>query len=328
MKKTITLTLLILIAAFRVQAQNDTLVYENFDVDNSASWAIFNSGNDTTWVSFDLDALADANGRPGNWFWNATAFGGNDTTGCIFSSSWFGVPAACANYFITPPIDIIDATAVLNWRSCPRQTPRYLDGYKILVSTTDNFESSFTDTIFEAGEYLSGAAANGYNFSLYGFSNGFIHGADTLYVEFETDSSAFIGLMRPFSVSLAQYSGQTIYIAFLHDAFDDNLIAVDDILVTGSLTQGLNEEEVLTNATVYPNPASERVQLRFNKAKAGVTSFRIYDLKGNLVKTRDMQLSGFAQEVSIPVVDLSAGNYIVVAQNGNASTRLPLVIVK
>jgi hypothetical protein len=326
--KKIILLLFILSTTFYAKAQNDTLLYDNFDVDNSSNWNLFNNGNDTVWVSFDLDANVDANSRPGNWFWSPNAFGGNDSTGCVFSSSWFNTPAACANYFITPPIQIIDGAAVLNWKSAPRQTPRYLDGYQVLVSTTDNYEISFTDTLFSAAEYTSGGSANGFNFSLYGFTPGFQHGADSTYVEFDADSSAFVGLLRPFSVSLAQYSGQTIYIAFLHDAFDDNLIAIDDILVTGNLSVGINETELLTSATLYPNPATDRAHLRFNTSKAGNTNFSIYDVQGRIVKSQSMYLTGLAQEIVIPVRDLATGHYTLVAEsNGNVS-RFPMVIAK
>jgi hypothetical protein len=326
--KKITLLFTFLSFAFFAKAQNDTLLYDNFDVDNSANWGLFNNGNDTIWISFDVDANMDANGRPGNWFWSPNAFGGNDSTGCVFSSSWFNIPAACLNYFITPPISIVDPTAVLNWKSAPRQTPRYLDGYKVLVSTTNNFEVSFTDTLFAAAEYTSGSSSNGYNFSLYGFTPGFIHGADTTYVEFDTDSSAWIGLLRPFSVSLAQYSGQTIYIAFVHDAFDDNLIAIDDILVTGNLSAGLNEQEVFLGATLYPNPATDRIQLRFNTSKGGNTNFSIIDIQGRIVKSNTMPLSGFAQGVNIPISDLSTGHYTLVAESNGSVSRFPFIIAE
>lgn len=326
--KKIILLLFILSTAFYAKAQNDTLLYDNFDVDNSLDWSPFNNGNDTVWVSFDVDGLTDANNRPQNWYWSPNAFGGFDSTGCVFSSSWFNVPAACDNYFITPPIEILDQAAVLNWKSAPRQTPRYLDGYEILVSTTNNFEVSFTDTIFRAAEYTSGTSANGFDFSLYGFTPGFQHGADSTYVEFDADSSAFVGLLRPFSVSLAQYSGQTIYIAFHHNAFDDNLIAVDDILVTGNLSVGISETELLTSATLYPNPATDRAHLRFNTSKAGNTNFSIYDVQGRIVKSHSMYLTGLAQEIVIPVRDLATGHYTLVAESNGSVSRFPMVIAK
>ncbi|MBK9637940.1 MAG: choice-of-anchor J domain-containing protein [Bacteroidetes bacterium] len=328
--KKIILLLFILSTSFYAKAQNDTLLYDNFDVDNSLDWATINSGNDTVWVSFDVDGLADANQRPQNWFWNPTAFAGNDTTGCVFSSSWLGpVVARCNNYFITPPVEIVDNLAVLNWRSAPRQTPSFLDGYEILVSTTDNYEASFTDTIFVAGEYVSGSGSS-FDFSLFTFTSGFLHGADSTYVEFDpnSDSSSAVGLLRPFSVNLAQYSGQTIYIAFHHNSLDDNLIAVDDILVTGNLGVGINENELLISATLFPNPSTDRAHLRFNTSKAGNTNFNIYDVQGRIVKSQNMYLTGNAQEIVIPVGDLATGHYTLVAESNGSVSRFPMVIAK
>ncbi|MFM1745537.1 MAG: hypothetical protein RLZZ630_1474 [Bacteroidota bacterium] len=333
MKKTFTLFTLLLLGIVSANAQNDTLLYENFnDSTVELTWATINNGNDTVFVSLDADGFNDANGRPANWFWSATAFAGDDTTGCIFSSSWFDVVAICANYFITPPVQINGNTAQLSWRSAPRQTPRYVDGYKVLVSTTDNLETSFTDTLFVAGEFISGSSTNGFNYAAYSFTPGFIHGSDSTYIEFPgsttTDSANAIGLLRPFTASLAQYAGQTIYIAWLHDSEDDNLIAVDDILVTGQAAQGIAESELLSNAVLYPNPATTATTLRFSGTKAGQASLRVYALDGSLKMFTNATLSGFTQEIGIPTAELSAGNYIVVAESNGAMTRLPLVVTR
>lgn len=334
MKKLFTLFTLLVLGLGSANAQNDTLLYENFnDSTIELTWATINNGNDTVYVSLDADGLTDANGRPANWFWNPTAFAGDDTTGCIFSSSWFSTVAVCANYFITPPVQINGNTAQLSWRSAPRQTPLYLDGYKVLVSTTDNLETSFTDTLFVAAEYVGGSSANGFNFAAYTFSPGFVHGADSTFIDFDNaataaDSARTIGLLQPQSVSLAQYAGQTVYIAWLHDSEDDNLIAVDDILVTGQATQGIAETELLRDAVLFPNPATTRTTLRFSGAKAGNATLRVYALDGSLKMFTNVNLNGFTQEVGIPTADLSAGNYIVVAESNGAMTRLPLVVVR
>jgi hypothetical protein len=312
MKKIFTLLLFIFIQFSISKAQNDTLLYENFDVDPTANYLPFSSGTDQQWVDLDYDQLTDANGRPGNWFWSSASFGTPDSTGCLFSSSWFNPAGQCVNYLMTPPIQIVDANAVLNWKSAPRQTPYYLDGYKILVSTGFNYETSFTDTIFVAGEYLSGASSNGADYSLYSFSPGFIHGEDGTYVEFDptSDSSRLVGDLRPFNVSLAQYSGQTIYIAFLHDSYDDNLIAVDDILVTGTQPLGISEIKNEAGLSISPNPASDKIEINYYLPATSEIIARVYDMKGALVKEmqQDMQIKG-NQKIILDVSDISAGNY-------------------
>ena len=90
----------------------------------------------------------------------------------------------------------------------------------------------------------------------------------------------------------------------------------------------MNEQEALTSATLYPNPATDRVQLRFNTSKGGNTNFSIIDIQGRIVKSNTIMLTGFAQEISIPVGDLSAGHYTVVAESNGAASRFPLVVAK
>jgi hypothetical protein len=305
-------------ATSSLMAQNDTLLFENFDVDPTPNYVLFNSGTDTVWVNFDADALPDGNARPQEWFWNEGGFATVDSVdNCLFSSSWLaGFLPGNRNWLITPPIYISDATAVLSWAAAPRQTPRYVDGYTVMVSTTDNFEASFTDTLFQAAQYLTGS---GNDWAAYTFSPGFVHGLDGTYIEFDGDSGAFVGAFRPFSASLAQYSGQTIYITFLHDSDDDNLIAIDDILVTGTLT-GINEHSNSNGLSVFPNPAIDRVELSYLQTSTGPVHYEIFDAKGSLVRSVDKGiLIAGQQKIAIDVSQLPNGAYSVVLNaSGNS----------
>jgi hypothetical protein len=320
--KKLSLLLILLSFVIQVNAQNDTLLYENFDVDPTAAYLPFNSGSDLDWVNFDADGLSDANNRPQQWFWSDAGFATIDENdGCLFSSSWLtGFLPGNRNWLMTPPLNIVDASAVLSWAAAPRQTPRYVDGYTVLVSTTDNIESSFTNVLFEAGQYLSGA---GSDYAAYTFSPGFVHGQDGTYIEFDTDSAAFLGEQRPFSVSLAQFSGQTIYIAFLHDADDDNLISLDDILVTGTLT-GLNESQADFSLNVSPNPTTDKISLSYSLNKTGAVAVEVFDAKGSKVISlnKGLQIAG-AQKLAIDVKDLANGlyNVILYASGKSYSTK-------
>ncbi len=324
MKKLLTISMMF--SASALFAQSDTLLYENFDVDPTATYLPFNSGNDTQWVNFDADALSDANGRPQEWFWSEGAFADVDSVdACLFSSSWLtGFLPGNRNWLFTPPIQIVDASAVLSWESAPRQTPLYIDGYSVLVSTTDNIETSFTDTLFQAGQYLSGS---GFDFSAYTFSPGFVHGADGTFIQYDpsSDSSRFIGEFRPFTASLAQYSGQTIYIAFLHDSDDDNLIALDDIMVTGTLV-GLNESQNNLGLSVFPNPASDKIELSYLLPASSPVIADVYDIKGSKVLSagKGMQIAG-GQKLAMDVSQLAAGSYNVVLKAGGSSVTIKFV---
>lgn len=326
MKKLV--TLLFLITPFMGFSQTDTLLYENFDVDPTANYLLVNSGNDTVWVDFDVDQNADANGRPVNWFWSDAGFSAIDVTGCLFSSSWFTSVQKCQNYLITPPIDIVDANAVLHWSAAPRQTPSFCDGYKVLVSTTDNLEPSFTDTIYVSAEFLSSTGADS-TFASFSFSSGFVHGLDGTYIEYSGDSTSFIGQFRPFSVSLAAYSGQTVYIAFLHDSEDDNLIGVDDILLTGSFVAGIKEQSDKTKIDVSPNPASNNIHVKYNLPGAAQVSARLLDEKGSLVASfeRGMQLAG-DQVITLDLSGVANGKYFLQLVAGKKVAKTSFIVAK
>ncbi|MBL0341631.1 MAG: choice-of-anchor J domain-containing protein [Bacteroidetes bacterium] len=320
MMKNLLLISIFLLGANAAFAQSDTLLFENFDVDPTTNYLPFNSGNDTQWVNFDADGLPDANSRPQEWFWSDGAFASVDSVdACLFSSSWLaGFLPGNRNWLMTPPIQIVDANAVLSWASAPRQTPLYVDGYSVLVSTTDNIEGSFTDTLFQAAQYLTGA---GSDYAAYTFSPGFVHGLDGTFTEFDAaaDSSRLIGVLRPFTASLAQYIGQTIYITFLHDADDDNLMAIDDILVTGT-TVGLNEVSNDLGLMVFPNPAVDKIELSYNLAVTSPVVADVYDVKGSKVLSvsRGIQIAG-AQKLTLDIQQLAVGTYTVVLKTAGAA---------
>ncbi len=312
MKKIYTLIGCLALSLFS-KAQTDTLLFENFDVDPTANYLLYMNGNDTNWIDFDDDVLADNTPALGpNWVWSEGFIGSNDSTGCMLSNSWFNPPGVASNYLITPPIQISDTNSVLSWKSAPYQTPYYLDGYQVVVSTLSNYPYDFTDTLFVAAEYVSGASANGGNYSAYTFSPGFVHGLDGTYIEYDTDSSRLAGVLRPFSVSLAQYVGQTIYISFHHNSNDDNLLAVDDILVTGGGTTGITEIETKGSFTVSPNPASNRIELGYYLPSTANVLVSICDLQGKEIfsESKGMQIKG-NQKSYLDVKALSSGNYII-----------------
>jgi hypothetical protein len=211
---------------------------------------------------------------------------------------------------MTPPITVTNANFSLSWKSAPRQTPLYIDGYSVLISTTDNIETSFTDVAFQAGQYLTGA---GNAYSGYTFSPGFVHGEDGTYIQIDPAAlDRNIGVQRPFTVSLAQYVGQTIYIAFLHDADDDNLISLDDILVSSTSTS-ISEIAPEVGLSVFPNPASDKIELSYLLEKTGQVYAEIFDVKGAKVMdiSRGFQIAG-NQKLAINVSSLESGLYNVV----------------
>lgn len=326
-------------------AQTDTLLWNNFETDptNYMQIAIpLGNATDTSWYTFDVDGLSDGSpsNRPGEWFWS-TAFSDNDTignTGVLASNSWSNTSSANDNVLITPSIYIGDTNAVLHWKSAPFQTPRYLDGYRILVSTISNDLGQFMDTIFVASEYESLDNSSLPNsFASYTFGPvptadpmaPFVHGMDGTYTDpnstTASDSSRLEGRLRPFQLSLAQYSGSTIFIMFEHTSTDDNLLEVDDILVTGTDFTGIHEQQQELAVTLYPNPAHDNVNLRYTLENSTAVTINLYDMNGRLVSSENKGVqSAGAQQATLSVSGIPAGMYRVelVTETGRSNSRV------
>jgi hypothetical protein len=310
---------------------SDTLLFENFENDPESYIPLtFASGDDQTWINYDSDQYNDASGasRPGEWFLSL-GFADVDSSDSVYmSNSWTTPPDQVANYLILPPINIVDTTAMLSWSSAPRQTPRYLDGYFVVISTSCNAEDCFPDTLFRAAEYLSvGPLEPDSGFSHYNFSPGFVHGADGAYIQYDNDSARFIGILQPHTVSLAAYAGQTVYIAFVHGSTDDNLISVDDILVTGTEMTGIEEQADKGGLNLYPNPASSYTVVEWQIGHTSAVTMKIYDASGALVKSLPcgVRVKGHHQ-MKLNTADLLPGIYNVVLEKGEGRTVLPLTI--
>ncbi|HLG03408.1 MAG TPA: T9SS type A sorting domain-containing protein [Bacteroidia bacterium] len=344
MKKLVLFSALCLPAvSSNAQTGMDTLLWENFNFENIPPYIItgFPPGVllDTSWYNLDLDMQADQSGvnRPDEWF-SGLAFSDVDTvgnSGVFLSNSWtFITTAPVQNFLITKAIFISDTTAELFWKSAPYQTPRYLDGYQVLVSTGDNDPLNFTDTLFRASEYdslVNSAAPN--DFASYAISpapgpnplDPFVHGIDGTYVEFTNDSARLLGQLRPFNVSLAQYSGMWIYIAIVHGTIDDNLLSIDDVLVTGTDITGLSESSGSVSFIAFPNPVQDIVTLQYTLPASTPVTINVYNVAGQLVKTENKgPLAMGEQQAKIDLGELAAGAYRVelVTESGSSNSKV------
>lgn len=318
-----------LFMGFTAVSAQDTLIYENFDdtiigtfwnyaIDDNYPNAIL---NDTMWYNYDEDQIPDASGgsRPGFWYLT-TGYGLQDTNDIILSSnSWTndGVNSV-KNWLILPAIQITDgASAWLKWNASPFQTPRFCDGYEVRISTTDNDLPSFTDVVYTAAEYQSGApTGNAYSggvYTNYVFSSGFQHGADGQYIDCSEcvdliDSSRWRGLQRPDSVSLAAYDNMKIYIAFYHNTTDDNILGIDDILVIEN-TDPFFSVETLPDfaASVYPNPASAFINVRFDIEKYHNAQVQMMNNSGQMIYAAQLN----EEYHQIDLTNIAAGAYFI-----------------
>ena len=330
------------LAPLAAQIAVDTVLFEDFQEDLAEVWELFPNGDDTTYVNFDEDGLEPDGGDIELYQWyQRQAFTLPQTIDSvtmdtvdnfvIASKSWLaGFLPGNRNWFILPPIDVVNNSYTLSWKSAPLQLPRYMDGYKVVVSTTHNraFEqpSPFTDTLFVHAQMTEitgdGESIDVSNFE---FSEGYIH-ADTvtlwqyleLFTEGDPDSTLLAGRLEPHSVSLSQYSGQTVYIAFLHDSDDDNQMMLDDILITRTNLVSTASPAVLDlRFRTYPNPVDQQLNVLYRLPEAAPVMLTITDASGRQVR----RLNGSQQAAgehfaNLQLHDLVPGSYIITLQAG------------
>lgn len=337
MKKIYLLAIGFVMASAATSNAQDTLVYESFNFQSFYDSMIDDvvpppgSATDTLWYSYDQDGLTDGSGsgtRPGGWF-AVQPFSPVDTLNnvSIAANSWFTSPALSDNFLISPSYTL-QLHDTLFWKSAPSQTPRYLDGYKVLISTTTNDDLAFTTTLFTAAEMTS--LGTDTVFSTYGFSSGFVHGQDGTYIDFATTSAPILhnGQLRPFSVPLDAYAGQTVFIAFLHESFDDNLISIDDFMIRGTnLVTGVQEHTSELGLNVFPNPSVDVAQVNYNLTSNSNVTISIYDVTGKLISKENKGSQDAGRHFSmINTAAMANGFYTVSVQTDNTVSTTKMIV--
>ena len=340
MKKLYILAIGFVMASTVKSNAQDTLVYESFNFqsfyDALVSDIVPPPGvtPDATWYSYDRDGFSDGSTggtRDGGWF-PVLPFSPVDTTDnvVIAANSWFDAPAQAENLLITPSFTL-RAHDTLFWRSATFQTPRFLDGYKVLLSTTDNDDLSFTNTLFSAAEMTGSPAPGDTVYSSFTFSSGFVHGQDGTYIDpadLSSPNPAHRGQLRPFSVPLDAYAGQTIFIAFYHDSFDDNLISIDDFMIRGTNTvTGITENANDLGLNIFPNPSVDVAQVNYNLSAETNVTISIYDVTGKLISSENKGSQSAGRHFSaINTAAMANGFYTVAVQTGTTRTTAKLIV--
>jgi hypothetical protein len=309
---------------------------------------------DASWYTFDNDGFPDGSGastaRADEWF-IAYAFAtadslvmpSGDTNFVMASNSWFTTVQTVDNWLVTASVDIPSSAtgAVLKFKSASFQTPLYLDGYEVLLSNSDNSISSFSDVLYTAAEYTSGASTLGSDFAAYTFapSGAWIQGWNgtsmvsselefnpngdgNVSVNSSGDSSRWRGVLTEHVINLGAYAGQTVFIAFHHNSTDDNLISIDDVTVDA--TTGVGAVNSVTKVNVYPNPTVDQVIVDLNLTEGSSSAIlTITDIFGRVVNTQSLgMMAAGANKVTIDASGYANGTYNIEikAENGVART--------
>ena len=323
----------------------DTLIYEDFNDTLFTPYHFVNlSGNvsnslDSNWYNFEGDGLIgnDAS-MPNAWFFTypfstvdaLTPKG--DSNSVFASNSYFSSPGQADNWLITPSVKLGDHDTLF-WKSAPYQTPRYLDGYEILLSNTSNNFNSFNKVLFTAAQMSVNSTTSGDTvFADFTFApaGAFVHGMDGLYIDpLVVGDNVYTGQLRPFSTPLDSYANQTVFIAFHHNSFDDNLISIDDVMIRGTRNSGIKENNLVSNFNLFPNPVakSNNVQIDFELALAINVNINVYDVTGRLINSNSFNsLSQGRHFANINTATLSKGFYTVEINSPNGKSTKKLIV--
>ncbi len=160
------------------------------------------------------------------------------------STSFFTALDSASRWMITPPLALGTYGNYIQWNA-KSHDPSYPDDYLVLVSTTDNQLSSFTDTIG--------------------------------YIKEEN----FEWTNREVNLFTEGFHDQTIYVAFVNRTLDGFKLYIDDIEVRKDDATGLQEPSTIS-FVVYPNPSSDLIYVSGTEK---LEKMELLDLNGMLLQT-------------------------------------------
>lgn len=228
----------------------------------------FNDGDKTGLTFYDVDQLTPTSFMQSIHFavdnpWILIRDSNTSTDMFLGSTSQY-TPAGQANdWMVLPAVTVLNENMMLSWESQAFLANKR-DGLKIFISTKGNKPSDFgTTPVWEVAEEEIGKTEDY-------FENEFIS----------------------HELSLAQYAGKTIYIAFVNQSYDKSIIAVDNIKVynndkfaielnLGSVVNEVEEVKFSGNIVNYQYDKLDEVSVTLEYGDKSVT-----ETFGNLNITR------------------------------------------
>jgi Secretion system C-terminal sorting domain len=248
----------------------------------------------------------------------------------LTSCSWNNNGVQSLNWLISPKLFIPDSTYRLFWKSLSYLGPNYVDGYKVLVSETNNIPENnvYLDTLFVAAETLIAlGSSSSLNINDYIFSHGYLHAdsyTDTAYyfIDKSTSKPFYHGKLEPHEASLAKYAGKSIYIAFLHDTNDNEKMQLDDIIVSNA-TSGIPDLVAGVRFEVFPNPSRDFAHFQWTLETPQAIHVQLLDLNGRVLREKYIEQSSVSRYV-VSLEGLPKGMYqaVVHTQKGTANKLL------
>ena len=214
---------------------------------NTLLFEDFNSGFPAGWQAIDEDGLAPYNDPAVNFIMDSwvihedyDTLGINDSV--LISTSWFETAGSADNYIVLPALTL---GAFGNYISfdCKSKDQSYHDDFEILFSYSNLNDFTSNPVIF-----------------------------DSVGPSYWTNYTV--------SLDSAGITGETVYLAFRHNAYDQFILEIDNIKVFTESPMGIATKE-LNEISFYPNPAKESLTV---KGLSEITSYSISDINGKLIQ--------------------------------------------
>lgn len=126
------------------------------------------------------------------------------------------------------------------------------------------------------------------------------------------------------SVDLSAYDNESnVLIRFTGNSGYGNNLYVDDIKVSSSVS--IEEQASLSTINMFPNPATNEVNLTFTLAQQSEATITVYNTLGAVVYNRTLNAVGTTLQ-AINTADFGSGVYFVELSTGNESVTKKLII--
>lgn len=205
----------------------------------------FQNGFPVNFSFYNLDGLQpDASVSEYVTPWIIKADPENPSDSVASSTSFFNPVGQANRWMVTPPVTLGAFGNFIEWKGKAHDAS-FADGFKVLLSKTDNQTASFTDTVIVVSEELAEWTTHKIDLSAKGHNN------------------------------------ETVYFAFINDSYNDFILYINDIVVTKEDPVSV-EELAQLNLHVFPNPTTDWIYVNYTQK---IDEIQVYDFLGSLVKT-------------------------------------------
>ena len=245
-----------------------------------------------------LNAIYTGNGFPNkaSFLPSYDAISPGDTNFYFVTISYFATAGTANDWISFGPITIPAVGATLSWKHNYPDSD-YRDGYKVHVNTVGIGSTNFT--------------------------------AAPIYTMTDNDASTVADtLTAPVSVfysrtkSLNAYAGQSIYLGFQHTAVDQDMLLIDDVIITENALSGVEEDQAAAAISIYPNPSAGVFTI--NSGTVSRSHVEVCNSLGEIVYTNELTSS----TATIDLTGLSAGVYSLKVLAGNTMTVKEVVLTQ